>query len=419
MPRRSKGPHLWLRPAERSAGSIVRQATWVIKDGDQYIATGCIASKAAQAQIKLAAYIAEKYQPRRKERDIEAIDIADVLLVYLDDCGPAQTNVSQLESRIARLNEFWGGRKLSEITGQTCREFLQWRGPTGGARRDLEDLRAAIGHHQKEGLHRGIVRVVLPPKGLPRTRWLTRAEAAKLLWTCWHAREVQTVHRGKHKGEKIETDKRPLRHLARFILIGLYTGTRAGAIATASFHKGEGRSYVDLTNGIFYRLAEGRRESNKRQSPVPLPPRLLAHLRRWKDKSIAHNYVVEWSGQPIKSVKTAFKSAVRLAKLGGKISPHTLRHTAATWLMQAGVDKWEAAGFLGMTVEMLDRVYGHHHPDHLRTAAKAIGYRPRVSLPVALPARPSARRRIPQRVENVGGPGSRHIAAINYYNSIT
>jgi integrase len=37
-----------------------------------------------------------------------------------------------------------------------------------------------------------------------------------------------------------------------------------------------------------------------------------------------------------------------------------LRHTAATWLMQAGVDRWEAAGFLGMSVEMLDRVYGHH-----------------------------------------------------------
>ena len=405
MPRRSKGPHLWLRPAERRAGSIVRQATWVIKDGDQYIATGCAASEAPQAQIKLAEHIAEKYQPRRKERDIEAIDIADVLSIYLDDCSTTQAKPAQLESSIARLNEFWGGRQLSEINGQTCREFVKWRGSAGGARRDLEDLRAAIGHHQKEGLHRGIVRVVLPPKGLPRTRWLTRAEAAQLLWTCWRAREMQTVHRGKHKGEKIETDKRPLRHLARFILLGLYTGTRAGAIATASFNKGEGRSYVDLSNGIFYRLAEGSRESNKRQSPAPIPPRLVAHLRRWRDKGIAPNYVVEWAGQPVKSVKTAFKSAVRLAKLDGKITPHTLRHTAATWLMQAGVDKWEAAGFLGMTVEMLDRVYGHHHPDHLRTAAKAIGYRPRVSLPVSLPVRPSARRRIPQRIEKIGGPG--------------
>jgi hypothetical protein len=41
----------------------------------------------------------------------------------------------------------------------------------------------------------------------------------------------------------------------------------------------------------------------------------------------------------------------------------------------AGVDKWEAAGFLGMSVEILERVYGHHHPLHLKQAALAIGYR--------------------------------------------
>jgi len=42
--------------------------------------------------------------------------------------------------------------------------------------------------------------------------------------------------------------------------------------------------------------------------------------------------------------------------------------------MQAGVDKWEAAGFLGMSVEMLDQVYGHHHPDYLGNAAQALSY---------------------------------------------
>jgi integrase len=98
---------------------------------------------------------------------------------------------------------------------------------------------------------------------------------------------------------------------------------------------------------------------------VPLPRRLFAHLRRWVANGIVSEYFVEWNGRPVKSVKTAFKTALRLAKVSGRISPHTLRHTAATWLMQNGVDKWEAAGFLGMSVEMLDRVYGHHHPEHL------------------------------------------------------
>lgn len=67
--------------------------------------------------------------------------------------------------------------------------------------------------------------------------------------------------------------------------------------------------------------------------------------------------------------------AADLAGLDEEVTLHTLRHTRATWLMLTGVDKWEAAGFLGMTVEMLDRVYGRHHPNHLRTDAGAIGSR--------------------------------------------
>ena len=66
-----------------------------------------------------------------------------------------------------------------------------------------------------------------------------------------------------------------------------------------------------------------------------MPPRLLAHLRRWRDKGIAKQHFVEFNGQPVKSVKMAFKIAVALSKLMGKVSPHTLRHTAATWLMKS------------------------------------------------------------------------------------
>jgi len=59
------------------------------------------------------------------------------------------------------------------------------------------------------------------------------------------------------------------------------------------------------------------------------------------------------------------------AGLGIDVTPHVLRHTAATWLMHAGTDPWEAAGFLGMTVETLMSRYGHHHPDYLSGARAA------------------------------------------------
>src|SRR6478736_9989383 len=82
---------------------------------------------------------------------------------------------------------------------------------------------------------------VLPAKGKPRE--LTRSEAAKLKLTCWRYREVETAL-GSLRGQKIETDKRPLRHLARFILIWLYTGTRAGDIASASLRREECAAFV-------------------------------------------------------------------------------------------------------------------------------------------------------------------------------
>jgi hypothetical protein len=59
-------------------------------------------------------------------------------------------------------------------------------------------------------------------------------------------------------------------------------------------------------------------------------------------------------------VKTGFATAVRLAKLdltAGNVTPHTLRHTAATWLMQRAAPMWQAAGFLGMSEKTLRDTY--------------------------------------------------------------
>jgi integrase len=348
---------------------------------------------AREAEEFLANYIAEKYRPYRGTRDLETIDIADVLSIYLDDCGGRVADQPKLERAIARLNDFWGGMMLSDVTSAECRAYVKSRGKTGGARSDLETLRAAVNHHAKENLHRGVVRVVLPPKGPPRDRWLTRSEAARLLRVCWRYRETQTVHRGRNKGHKVETDKRPLRHLARFILIGLYTGTRAGAIASASPYRDLGHSFVDLDQGIFYRQAIGRRASKKRQPPAPIPLRLLAHMRRWIHRGVVTSHFVEWNGEPVKSVKTAFGRAVRLAGLWGRVTPHTLRHTAATWLMQRGVPMWQAAGFLGMSAEVLERTYGHHHPDYLKDAADAITSKTSQSVPLVVSLAEAAERK--------------------------
>jgi integrase len=71
-------------------------------------------------------------------------------------------------------------------------------------------------------------------------------------------------------------------------------------------------------------------------------------------------------------VKTGFAHAKKLARLGADVTPHTLRHTAATWLLQNGVSIWETGGYLGMSPEMVERTYGHHSSDFLSGARRAM-----------------------------------------------
>ena len=372
MPRRSRGPYLWLRPARTGPdGSTRYAAMWYIKDGRRALSTGCSPGDDREAQKRLAAYIAEKYRPARRERDLDEIKVADVISIFVTDQAVQQARPEKVLERAKRLTLFFGGFTLADINPALCREYEAERqgkgksnkGTGGGARRDLEDLRAAINYHRELGLHRNFVPVSLPKRGAARQRWLTRKEFARLLGVCWSTREVQ-------EGEM--TEKRPLRHLCRFLLMAIYTGSRPGSVLSAAWDRGPGKSFVDVEHRRFHRLAEGAVATSKRQPVARLSPRLCAHLARWKrlDKEIG--MVVRFNGQPVKSLKTAIKRACVLAKLEG-VSAYTLRHTAATWLVAKGVPIWDVAAHLGTSPEMIDRHYGHFSPDYGERAAAAIG----------------------------------------------
>jgi integrase len=362
MPYRRKGPRLYLRRARKDKTGE-HAAIWLIRDGSHQYSTGCPAPDIEGAEKALAKYLASKHARAAREagrRDPDQIPIADVLTFYVTDIVPKHARPNETKARIKELDKFFGDRMLSYVTGDTCRTYAAQRSTDAAARRELEDLRAAINHHRRENLHDKIVSVVLPDERAPRDRWLTRSEAARLIWAAWRYREMQ-------KGK--QTNRRSRLHAARFVLVALYTGTRASAVCGAAFERVSGTGYIDLDRGVFYRRPAGKRETKKRQPPVPLPDQLLAHLRRWRRRG--QRFCVEWNGEPVHSIRKAFAKVVRDAALGDDVTPHTLRHTAATWLMQAGTDMWQAAGYLGMTVEMLSEPYGHHHPDHLADAKSA------------------------------------------------
>lgn len=380
MSRKRLPARLWLRPADHD-----RDPTWIILDGGKQYRTGCGPDAREDAERRLVEHIASKHEPASQiARPPSKVPIADILSVYLDEVVPKQSRPIPVASRIGRLLDWWGTKPLSHVSPITCRAYTA-KGKRGGSRRDLEDLRAAINHHAKRGFHKGYVEVELPTKGQARTEWLTRDEVARLVWACWrHGRAVR-IPRGRTSGTLIESEWHDLRHIARFILLGVYTGSRSGALFTASIYAGPNRSFLDLDNGIFYRLAEGATATNKRQPPAPIPPRLLAHLRRWRDRGIIAQYVVEWQGLPVKSIKVGWKRAIELSGIQKKVVPHTLRHTAATWLMQQGVGLWEASGYLGMSEQVLKDTYGHHHPDFLRNAAIRIGQNRNAKRTLSLP----------------------------------
>lgn len=148
--------------------------------------------------------------------------------------------------------------------------------------------------------------------------------------------------------------------------------------------------WIDLDAGMIFRRGTTVREQRTKQTPVvKLPKRLQAHLKRWRRLDTARaaaireshpdftlNAVIHHGGMPLAGkVRTGFEGCVRDARINPEVSPHWLRHTAATWLMENGVDLWTAAGFLGMTVATLEKHYGHHRPDYQSRAAGSFGRR--------------------------------------------
>jgi integrase len=342
MPRRNQGPRLrWID--KRKCFYIV----WTEHGRSRERSTGT--ADREQAEIVFAEWLQLRGR-RDGPSDPAAILVTDVLNLYLQERGPKVAAPGRIAYAVLALTDFFEGNTVAEVTPQTCGRYVEkrWRSK-GTTRRELGVLRAAINYAHKSGRITRPVAVELPERPEPRDRWLTRTEAAHLI------RAARTAQARLYM---------PL-----FILLGLYTGRRKEAILSLRWPQ------VDLEAGRIDFEVAGRRRTNKKRGIIQIPPRLLPHLRRARKRGTDLGYVLHINGERIKDIKKGFAAACERAGLEG-VSPHTLRHTAATWLMQAGTDVWQASGFLSMSMETLQRVYGHHHPDYQREAAENIGRRP-------------------------------------------
>jgi integrase len=379
MPRRAQPPRLYLRRDEN---------VWIIRDGSQSIRTGCGLEDRAGAEKALGAYLASKFTPVVYERDPDRLTVAEVLAAYGREHAPSTRGAATIGYNIAALLPFWGPKKLSDVRAPACREYGRWRQRSDGTvRRELGTLGAAIQHwHRNHGPLNSVPSVTLPKSPEPSPHFLTRREAALLLagalgfylerWC--DLTTGQEHHRWRRDHNRIQ------RHAARFIILGLGTGNRPGVTTAVRWSPSSSVGHVDVGRGVIHRRGLVEVQTNKRKPPARLGRKLLGHLRRWQRIDAAaceklraaggdegkFETVVHYEGDPVLKIRRSWASAVELAGLGPEVTPHILRHTRATWLMQNAVDPWEAAGQLGMTVQVLEKVYGHHHPDFQRRAAE-------------------------------------------------
>jgi integrase len=263
-----------------------------------------------------------------------------------------------------QILEWWGDKSLANVNKSTCQSYVKWRTvmfevSDQTARHELKTMRAAINyyHASEHGPLTAVPVVTLPAKAPQKLDyWLTRKQVAD---------RIRAAR------------KRPRsRHVIRLLLIGVYTGTRPGATKALRWVPSTTGGWFDLESETLHRRALGKKKSKKMQPPARIHSRLLPHLRRWRKADLAKKItnVVHYYGKQIDRIDSAWDS-VALAAGHAKDGPHICRHTAATWQMQAGTDRFEAAGYLGMSPETLWDTYGHHSPAFQSNASKAGGRR--------------------------------------------
>lgn len=320
---------------------VAGRDAWHIYHARHRISTGC--TDRAGAEAVLASYLIEAAKPQ-----LSVVSIAVILELYLVDrrerAIPGADRLGWAHKQVTRI---LGHKPPEAITETECRRYAEQRRrervTDATIRTEMQALRAALrwAADANVALIATAPKIMMPPRPEPRIRWLTRDEAASLLAAC-------RAH-----------------HVELFVTIALHTGARSGAILALTWER------VDIGNRLIDFREPGRTRTRKRRVAVPINDTLLAALIEAKALATAET-VIEWGGGSIARIKHAFRETAARAGLPG-VTPHVLRHTAVTWLLQGGVDPWKVAGFTGMTVEMVQQVYGHHHPDHLRDAARALG----------------------------------------------
>lgn len=386
---RTKGARLWLEEREG------RESVWTIRDGKTKRSLSLPESQLEEAEQRLAEYLAEKGGPEPYKARSNQISIAEVLAYYnqtlLKNAARKNTpavkrGTATRQIHIQNLLTFWADKMVSDVRTSICEKYEAHRlamPPRRGMRKDaatvsistirqeLKTLGRAISAWHGESPLAAMPIVWKPDAGAPKLRYLERHEVARLLRA---ARKLRFTH------------------LVRYVLIGVYTGTRDDAMRRLRWMRASQDGWVDTDRGILYRAGFAEDQTSKKRPPMILPDRLLSHMRRWKkaDKADELTHVITYAKppaehpnairraerlgrthrvpQPVGDIHKAWASMVKEAGLEKDVTPHTLKHTAITWMLWSGKTIWEVSEDTGTSAKTIEEVYGHHRTVESRLA---------------------------------------------------
>jgi integrase len=256
--------------------------------------------------------------------------IEDAVLVYLEDHAQTLKNRIDIEGALAILLPFFEGKPLSALPDVAEEYAKQADVKPATVRNRLAYLRAACRWAWKNrkgfGEHDPAERMVLPKVKNARHVYLTRAQAVQVF---------------RRMGLSWERDA------AR---VAFYTGWRISEVLHAvpvETPSGAALAIADTKNGL---------------------PRMVPVHRK-----ILHLVRDHWPIQTTKwTVSKKVKSALRSCGLG-HARLHDLRHSAASEMINAGVDLYTVGGVLGHKSAVSTARYAHLAQERLREAVGKIG----------------------------------------------
>lgn len=238
-----------------------------------------------------------------------------------------------------------------EIDDDMCRSYAKDRFGRGISPStvwtELSRLRTALNWAAKRDIIAKAPYVWTPRKSPPRDRVLSEDEVCRLLEHC------------------------SAPHLRLFIVLALATGGRTGAILELTWDR------VDFEAGTIDLRAPRQvdpllKTSEKHRAKVLMNSFARAALSQAYPLRLC-NHVIDWNGKPIKRISKGFTHARVAAGLSSDVRPHTLRHTAASWMRTKGVDIGQISKFLGhKDARTTETIYAKPDVGYLDDAARAV-----------------------------------------------